>query len=36
MRTRAAALLSLLISAFLAAGSPRNPAIAQDKASTVK
>jgi len=36
MRTRAAALLGLLIPAFLAAGIAANPAIAQDKASTVK
>ena len=36
MRTRAAALLSLLIPAFLAAGIAADPAIAQDKASTVK
>jgi len=36
MRTRAAALLGLLIPAFLAAGIAANPAIAQDKGSTVK
>ena len=36
MRTPAAALLGLLIPAFLAAGIAVNPAIAQDKASTVK
>jgi len=36
MRTRAAALLGLLIPAFLAAGIAANPAVAQDKASTVK
>ena len=36
MRTPAAALLGLLIPAFLAAGIAANPAIAQDKASTVK
>jgi len=36
MRTQAAALLGLLIPAFLAAGIAANPAIAQDKASTVK
>jgi len=36
MRTPPAALLGLLIPAFLAAGIAANPAIAQDKASTVK
>ena len=36
MRTPAAALLGLLIPAFLAAGIAANPAVAQDKASTVK
>ncbi|HXL75424.1 MAG TPA: hypothetical protein VN967_06175 [Burkholderiales bacterium] len=36
MRTPAAALLGLLIPAFLAAGIAVNPAIAQDKAPSVK
>src|SRR3979411_243520 len=36
MRTPAAALLGLLIPAFLAAGIVVNPAIAQDKAPSVK
>jgi hypothetical protein len=36
MRTPAAALLGLLIPAFLAAGIAANPAIAQDKAPSVK
>jgi len=36
MRTPAAALLGLLIPAFLAAGITVNPAIAQDKAPSVK